>query len=72
MFCNNLSQQKMSGLALSWRHQSIPDPVIGSKGETSGLNKLRDHSDYVLIWKKSQAACMQGQDAIQSHMSPSD
>ena len=57
-FAITFSNKKMSGLASSRQHQSIPDPVIGSKGEISGLNKLHDHSDYVLIWKKSQAACM--------------
>ena len=43
--------------------------VTDSKGETSVLDKLHDHANHVLIWKKFQAA---GQNAIQSNMPPSD
>ena len=46
--------------------------VTSSKGETSGLDKLHNHSDHVLIWQKSQAACRYGHGARQSHMPPSD
>ena len=32
--------------------------VVVFKDEISDLDKLHDHSNHVLIWQKSQAACM--------------
>ena len=32
--------------------------VTVSKDKTSAFDKLYDHSNYVHIWQKSQAACM--------------
>ena len=39
------------------RHSLLLLALTSSKGETWVLDKLHDHFDHVLIWKKSQAAC---------------
>ena len=46
--------------------------ITSSNGKILVLDKLHHHSDYMLIWQKSQTACLLGHNARQSHMLPSD
>ena len=46
--------------------------ITNSNGKILVSDKLHHHSDYMLIWQKSQAAYLLGHNDIQSHMLPSD
>ena len=51
------SQNRFLRNAVSQTANPILLAVIGSKDDISVSDKLHNHSDYVLIWQKSQVAC---------------